>query len=136
MKKYSVTAVYNEDCTKLLMCMRSKNPYKGLINFTGGRIEDGESEICGAYRELFEETGITSDDITLTHIMTNTYIQSGTELYIYAGKLNKNVAVYGDENELIWVSCDSDFFDLSVFAGDGNIGHIIEIIGYHRDILL
>ncbi len=44
-----------------------------------------------AYRELQEETGITNNDITLTHIMDFEYKMSDMELEVYTGKLNKEV---------------------------------------------
>ncbi|MCI9188662.1 MAG: hypothetical protein HFH84_03360 [Lachnospiraceae bacterium] len=36
--------------------------------------------------------------------------------------------VHGDENELYWSGLDEDFFNLSRYAGRGNIGHILEEI--------
>ena len=64
MKKLNVILVYNEDKSKILMCKREKEPYKGMFNLVGGKLEDGETELEGAYRELEEETGITSSDIS------------------------------------------------------------------------
>ena len=58
MKGYNVIAVFNEDADKWLMCKRRKNPYKGLSNLVGGKIEQGEDGLGVAYRELQEETGI------------------------------------------------------------------------------
>ncbi|MEH7669972.1 NUDIX domain-containing protein [Bacillus sp. JJ689] len=59
MQGYNVLMVYNKDMDKLLMCERLKNPYKGLNNLVGGKIENGESGIEAAYRELLEETNIS-----------------------------------------------------------------------------
>ncbi|MCX4314066.1 MAG: NUDIX domain-containing protein, partial [Clostridia bacterium] len=39
-----------------------------FISSGRGKIEAGETDEEAAYRELFEETGISSDDIILTHI--------------------------------------------------------------------
>ncbi len=47
----------------------------------------------------------------------------------YKGKLNKYAPVAGDENELYWSVLDEDFFDTSLYAGQGNIGHILNKIG-------
>mgnify|MGYP002509000193 CR=1 FL=1 len=49
------------------------DPYKGLINFVGGKIEPNENGEDAAYRELLEETGITRSDISLVHLMDFTY---------------------------------------------------------------
>jgi 8-oxo-dGTP diphosphatase len=47
---------------------------------------------------------------------------------VYAGRLNKQVEVYGDENRLFWSDLEHDFFDMGVYAGEGNIGHMLEQI--------
>ena len=69
MKKLNVILVYNKEENKILMCKREKEPYKGKFNLVGGKVEKNEDEIHAAYRELQEETGITNNDIKLTHIM-------------------------------------------------------------------
>ncbi len=63
MRGYNLVAVFNKERTKMLMCKRIKNPYLGLINMVGGKIEEDEEHESAAYRELFEETGITREQI-------------------------------------------------------------------------
>ena len=60
MQGYNLIVVFSEDRTKMLMCRRLKEPYMGLYNFVGGKIEKGEDGIDAAYRELREETGCTA----------------------------------------------------------------------------
>lgn len=67
MQGYNVLMKYSKDMDRLLMCKRLKNPYKGLSNLVGGKIESGETGIEAAYRELFEETSISKEDVTLHH---------------------------------------------------------------------
>ena len=55
--------VFDKNKEKLLFCKRAKNPYKGLLNFVGGKVEPEETSEHAAYRELFEETGISKKDI-------------------------------------------------------------------------
>ncbi|GKX66494.1 NUDIX hydrolase [Inconstantimicrobium mannanitabidum] len=136
MQGYNVIAVYDDKCEKLLMCKRSKNPYKGLLNLVGGKIEPNEQGIDAAYRELQEETSITSEDINLTHLIDFTYYIHNCYVEVYVGRLNKEVNVYGDENELLWVDLNHNFFDMTKYAGEGNIGHIIEHIKMSKDLLL
>lgn len=102
MKGYNIIAVYSADQKTLLMCRRLHDPYKGLLNFVGGKIEPGEDGMDAAYRELWEETGITRGDIVLTHLMDMTYYLDDCYVEAYAGRLNQEVAVHGDENELLW----------------------------------
>ncbi len=118
------------------MCYRRKEPYKGLYNLVGGKIEEGENGFDAACRELFEETGITSADIELHHLMDFKYYDPDILLECYAGILKHEVTPYGEENELCWIDADSNFFDMTVFAGRGNIGHMLEQVKLNEDIFL
>lgn len=133
MKKLNVIIVYSKDEEKILMCHRKKEPYKGLYNFVGGKIEENEVYIDAAYRELNEETGITPDDIKLIHIMDFNYQINDVELQVYAGKLNKDVEVVDEVNKLYWFNSDENFFDTSKFAGEGNIGHMVEQVKLYKN---
>lgn len=125
MKKVNVIIVYNKDFDKVLMCYRRKNPYKGKYNLVGGKVEANEEIEDAAYRELEEETGITKEDITLTHLMDFTYHQTDLELEVFSGKLNKDVDLTEEVNELLWVDKNENFFDEEKYAGEGNIGHMM-----------
>lgn len=135
MREYNLIVVYNERADHVLMCRRSKAPYCGLLNFVGGKIEQGESGLDAAYRELREETAICREQIALTHVMDLTYFLDGIRLEVYAGRLVGPAAVCGEENELLWIRTDEDFFDQSKFAGIGNIGHILEELHWHPEVL-
>jgi 8-oxo-dGTP diphosphatase len=52
---------------------------------------------------------------------------------VYFGKLKADIEVSGDENELVWLDVNENFFDMNRFAGEGNIGHIYEIIKQNLD---
>lgn len=134
--EYNVIAVLDSNCKHILMCKRRKNPYKGLYNLVGGKIERGEDGLTSAYRELEEETSICKKDIKLTHMMDFTYHLPNIKVEVYVGRLNKDVSVHGDENDLEWIDINENFFDISRFAGEGNIGHIMEHILLSRDMLL
>lgn len=134
MQGYNVIAVYNETLGKLLMCKRKKNLYKGLLNFVGGKIEIGEAGIQAAYRELEEETSITQKDIILYHLMDFTYYLKNCYVEAYVGKLNKQVTVSGDENELYWSEVDCDFSDITKYAG--YIAHTMEHVNYSKQKLI
>ncbi len=136
MREVNIIIVYNETADRLLMCKRRKDPYKGLSNFVGGKIEPGESGMQAAYRELEEETGITKKDIVLSHLMDFTYCIENCRLEVYVGKLNKQVAVHGDENDLYWSDLDCNFFDATKYAGEGNIGHILAHVDALKEQLL
>ncbi|MBP1544938.1 MAG: NUDIX domain-containing protein [Oscillospiraceae bacterium] len=124
----NVIAVLDRTGEKCLFCKRRKDPYKGLYNFVGGHAEDGEDGLSAAYRELYEETGITDKDIRLIHLMDFTYCLYNEVVEVYFGYLDRDIAVHGDENELLWLDREQDFFSTERFAGEGNIGHIMEHI--------
>ena len=136
MKKLNVILVYNKDEDKILMCKREKEPYKGKFNLVGGKVEKDEEELHAAYRELQEETGITNNDIILKHIMNFQYEISNIELEVYAGKLNKNVKLVEEVNKLYWIGKEENFFDIDKFAGEGNIGHMVQQVEIYKSELL
>ena len=100
------------------------------------RCDITENGLEAAYRELEEETAITRNDIILSHLMDFTYYFENCYLEVYVGKLNKAIDVSGDENELYWSTLNNDFFDVTQYAGEGNIGHIMMHIEMFRKELL
>lgn len=136
MQGYNAIVVFDENADKMLMCKRRRNPYKGLSNFVGGKIENDENGLDAAYRELEEETAITKKDITLSHLMDFTYHFGNCYLEVYVGKLKRAIVVNGDENDLYWSSLDHNFFDSAQYAGEGNIGHIMMHVEMFKDELL
>ena len=126
MKKLNVILVYNKEENKILMCKRKKEPYKGKFNLVGGKVEQGEDKLHAAYRELKEETGITENDIKLANIMNFQYIMQNMELEVYVGKLDKEIKLVEEVNKLYWIDKNENFFDIEKFAGEGNIGHMLQ----------
>lgn len=135
MKKLNVILVYNKEENKILMCKREKEPYKGKFNLVGGKVEPNENELHAAYRELQEETGITNNDIKLTHVMNIQYKMSDMELEVYSGKVNKDVELVEEVNRLYWINKNENFFDIDKFAGEGNIGHMLQQVEIYKDKL-
>ena len=136
MKKLNVIIVFNKENDKILMCKRTKEPYKGKLNLVGGKVEKDEDELYAAYRELEEETGITKNDIILTNLMNFEYKLQDMELEVYAGKLNKDVKLVEEINKLVWVDKNDNFFDIQKYAGEGNIGHMLKQVEiYKKEVL-
>jgi 8-oxo-dGTP diphosphatase len=136
MKIMNVIVVYDRTRQQILMCLRRKDPYKGKLNFVGGKLEAGESSEEAAYRELQEETGIRREQITLVHLMDMVYYTYDMKLEIFTGRLKEEVTVSGEENDLLWLDADENFEDMNRFAGEGNIAHIIEMIRDDIDNIL
>lgn len=125
MKKFNLIVVFNKSLEKVLFCIRAKDPYKGLYNFVGGKVEDNETNDQAAYRELFEETGISCKDIKLDHFMDLNYFKYDNNLQVYYGILKQKVQLIEEKNKLEWVDINEQLLNNSKFAGNYNIPHII-----------
>ncbi len=128
MKQYNVIVIFNKEMNKTLMCKRTKEPYMGMYNLVGGKIEKENDGLNEAYRELVEETNISKNDVELKHFMNIEYVSFNKSLEVYYGILNKEVELVEEVNKLEWVDVNDNFFDMTRYAGEGNIGHIIEEI--------
>lgn len=58
MKKMNVIVVFDTTLENTLICKRTKEPYMGMYNLVGGKIEKENDGLNEAYRELEEETNI------------------------------------------------------------------------------
>ncbi len=128
MKKLNLIVVFSKDLNKTLFCIRAKEPYKGLYNFVGGKVEENESNDDAAYRELFEETGISNNDIELEHFMDLNYFRYENNLQVYYGILKHDVNLVEEKNKLEWIDINEKLLDNEKFAGNYNIPHIIKQI--------
>ena len=128
MKKLNLIVIFNASLDKVLFCIRAKEPYKGLYNFVGGKVEENESNEDAAYRELFEETGISNKDVELDHFMDLNYFKYQNNLQVYYGILNHEVNLIEEKNKLEWLTINDEMLDNSKFAGNYNIPHIIRQI--------
>ena len=128
MKKLNLIVIFNASLDKVLFCIRAKEPYKGLYNFVGGKVEENESNDDAAYRELFEETGISNKDVELDHFMDLNYFKYQNNLQVYYGILKHEVNLIEEKNKLEWLTINDEMFNNSKFAGNYNIPHIIRQI--------
>lgn len=128
MQIVNLIIVIHQDKDKVLMCYRKKDPYKGRYNFVGGKVEAQEDHLEAAYRELYEETNISKDDLLIQPLFFTQYFKDNLELQVYYGFLEKNVQLIKEINPLIWVDLDEDFSNTQKYAGDGNIEHMISTL--------
>ena len=128
MKKLNLIVVFNKNLSEALFCIRAKEPYQGLYNFVGGKVEENESNDEAAYRELFEETGITRNDIILDHFMDLNYFKYGNNIQVYYGVLKHDVRLVEEKNKLEWKIINDELLDNDKFGGNYNIPHLIRQI--------
>ena len=134
MRKLNCIVVFNKDLDKVLFCIRAKEPYKGLYNFVGGKVENNESNYEAAYRELFEETGISKNDIELDYFMDLNYYKYENNIQVFYGILKNEVKLVEEKNKLEWVVINNELLNTEKFAGNYNVPHIIrQIKKYLKD---
>ena len=128
MRNLNLIVVFNKELDKGLFCIRAKQPYQGMYNFVGGKAEEGETKEEAAYRELFEETGISKKDINLDYFMDLTYYKYENYISVFYGILENEVTLVEEKNKLEWVELGDNLLDCTKFAGNYNIPHIVKQI--------
>ena len=125
--KYNLIMVFDITESNVLMCHRKSEPYTGLYNLLGGKIENDEVYLDSAYRELFEESGISKSDIELHPLMDFVWHPMNMEMHVFYGTLKQEVELVEEVHSLHWMSVKENFFDMNKYAGEGNIGHMLRI---------
>jgi 8-oxo-dGTP diphosphatase len=133
MKLFNLILILNNAENKILMCLRSKDPYKGKLNLVGGKIEENEDYLLSAYRELFEETGISEKDVCLQPFLDFHWHPIKMKMMVYIGRLDTDIKLVEEAHKLYWVDITENFYNNQKYAGEGNIGHMIAIYKLHRD---
>ncbi len=64
-------------------------------------------------------------------MMDFNYYNQNCYVEVYAGCLNRNVVLMEEKHPLEWLSLEENFFDCSKFAGEGNIGHMVEQVNIY-----
>jgi len=129
-KKYTLIIIYDNDEERVLMKRAAKEPFKGKYNVLGGKIEPSEYPLMSAYREMEEESGYTEADVKLKPMMNYHWQPLDTDMYVFYGTVNKRKSYVKEnkEDDYIWMSVSADFFIEELFAGYGNIGHMIRLL--------
>lgn len=76
---FAVMLLVNEKSEVLLFLRKGDVFGSGLYGLPGGKVEDGETAINGAHREVLEEVGVVVDDSRLVHVVD----RQGTETQFY-----------------------------------------------------
>lgn len=83
-----------------------KQPYPGQWEITGGAVVSGETSICGAMRELFEETGIAATEKELLFVGTERGERAFYDTYLLRRDVEMTNIVLqpGETVDAKWVS--------------------------------
>ena len=62
--------------------------------------------------------------------MDFTYYNQDCFVEVWCGRLKRDVKLTDEVNPLYWIELNDndDYFDMSKYAGEGNIGHMLEQI--------
>ena len=99
-----------------------------IVVFNKDLVEENENNDEAAYRELFEETGISRKDIELDHFMDLNYFKYENNLQVYYGFLKQDVNLVEEKNKLEWVEFNDELLNNDRFAGNYNIPHMEVIV--------
>lgn len=81
-----VTLCFIKCKNKILMINRNKPPFMGMWNALGGHVEENETPLEGALREIKEESGLNLTNATLYSISTWNY--DDDLIYVYLTNLD------------------------------------------------
>lgn len=129
MQSFTLVLIFTEDFSKVLMLKRTKDPYKNLYNFLGGKIEKGESPLESAQRELEEESGLKN--IQLSPLVTMDYPLDHTILHVFLGKTHQT-KVIDEIHPLLWMDTQQSMAG-EEFAGLGNCEHLLRLALYFKE---
>jgi 8-oxo-dGTP diphosphatase len=100
------TLIFIERDEDILLIHKNKRDSYGFskLNGLGGHIEKGEEPYEAAKREIFEESGITVEEMNLVAII---FIEIGTNpgiiLFVFKAKYSGGTLKKSDEGDLVWM---------------------------------
>jgi len=103
--EYTVVAIFRG--TEILMQYKLRGPFPNKWNLPGGKLQEDESPIDCAIREVSEETGIDIYASDTRNILYNKF-WNGVELYLFVTTVPLHIGFTSMEDEpLAWVEIDS-----------------------------
>lgn len=139
-KRYSVCLIFNEDGTKVLLQLKKKTTFAGMLNGVGGKAEDNETMFECAFREIEEETNVRAKDFSKFEWIATLTVpeQCDTEnkdcmpeLGFFAGTIkNEDIArkPSDDAEDIMWFDIINGKVDTKdyIMGGDGDLQYMID----------
>lgn len=99
----SLVILFNENGEVLLLKRSNKvDSYSGKYGFPGGKIEDGETSLEAAVREVKEETDLNIKQKNLAYVFTMSKDNSKDIIFYIAKEWNGKVKVDWESDEFFW----------------------------------
>lgn len=105
-KFYNMTMV--KDGTRVLVLDRAKCDWPGLT-FPGGKVEKGESFAASAIREIYEETGLTVENLIPCGVVHWAHRESGIryiEFLYKADRFSGTLKEGAEEGHVFWMDAE------------------------------
>jgi len=102
---------------KVLIAKRNDSKYKGLWEFPGGKVKEGESDSHCLERELFEELNIITKTEGLVCEVYHKYSDSNIHLIAYFTRIIKGKPKVSEHSEYKWISCE-EFINYKFLEAD------------------
>ena len=100
-KKYGGVLLICTTTNRFLLGQRRKNgSFPNTWSLFGGKIENGETELDGVKRELYEETNIKSDNIK--YVLFETQWEMGYPYHFFIGVCNQEYDCSLNEENQDW----------------------------------
>lgn len=126
MKEYVLALVFDESHKNLILMKRKKDPYNGLLNGIGGKVDPGETHFEAMKREFTEEVGF--ENPYLEHLVTLSF--PFEHLHVYYARVKHQPILIKENHEGIydWHEIEDSFFDMNntELAGEGNLPYFIK----------
>jgi len=88
----------------LIKGAKDKRLWAGLYNGIGGHLEQGEDILSAVNREIYEETGLVSQNLWLCGILTvDTQTNPGVGVFIFRGESSAEQPISSNEGLIEWV---------------------------------
>lgn len=114
MKKYTLVSLMTP--LGVVAINRQKTPFRGMWNLIGGKVEPGETNLAGAARETYEETGVRLPEYRFTDLgVLDWYIDDELVglIYLYSAKIGDELGLPRTTREGILASLDPAWLSAS-----------------------
>jgi 8-oxo-dGTP diphosphatase len=103
----TLTFLVTGDRILLIRVAPGRGGWSGMLNGLGGHVEQGESPLESAVREVKEETGLVAEDLRLCGVViVDPGSEPGIGLYVFVGEAPAGDPSGGAEGEPVWQAID------------------------------